>query len=138
MSHVVRVSGPPLAAGCSAEGTAPGKLPQPWKSKTLRRFPTAVWKAQNAFHSYAQRRQRFPHSVLQIVVSKRFKWLHTNRRRTWKMMRPTDESHSWWATVYCSVDTQMAAFTFIDCGVGIFQSVKAGIAITPVAATAGY
>ena len=39
---------------CVAKGPL-WKLTQRWKSKTLCCFPTAVWKAQDAFHSYAQR-----------------------------------------------------------------------------------
>lgn len=31
---------------------------------------------------------------------------------------------TWWATVYCFPETGAACFTFIDCGVGIFNSVK--------------
>ena len=33
-------------------------------------------------------------------------------------------TETWWATVYCFPETGIACFTFVDCGVGIFNSVK--------------
>ena len=37
-----------------------------------------------------------------------------------------DHQETWWATVYADVERERACYTFLDTGVGIFQSVPIG------------